>query len=144
MEDKDNRINGSKRVGRDEKTGKFLSGNNFGGNRNCYKEELMEAVKRQEDRTGKLLFDRFVEMAFTNRMVMIALMKKFIPDLKNIEVEKHEKDKINHIVFTQEPTQIEIAFANKYMVGEAKEKFLIEYEEVRKKELDKNKKTIDN
>ena len=41
---------------------------------------LNKALNDYETETGRDLFKRFVERAYTNDRVLIALMKKFIPD----------------------------------------------------------------
>ena len=66
MSNNNNRDNGFKRIkirdndieqiepGRDEK-GKFTTGNTFGGDRTSHRKELIEAIKRQEAKQGKIL-----------------------------------------------------------------------------------------
>jgi hypothetical protein len=66
-----------------DKQGRFIkgySGNPGGRPKNLNVDELLEAVMRIEKVKGKTVLDKFVEMAYTNPQIMIALMKKFIPD----------------------------------------------------------------
>ena len=62
------------------------SGNTAGRPRNAAAEELREAIKKVEKRKRKKLFTHFVERAYENDKVLIALMKKVIPDKKEYEL----------------------------------------------------------
>lgn len=84
-----------KKVAKDSK-GKFIGGNNSnpeGGRAHdqtkktakTAMEQFLAAIERVEKKTGKNLFDHFVERALKNDTIMIALMKKRLPDLKAIE-----------------------------------------------------------
>ena len=53
---------------------------------------LISEIKKVEKEKGKTILRKFIEMAYTNPQIMIALMKKIIPD-----VTKSESDmKIEH------------------------------------------------
>jgi hypothetical protein len=47
--------------------------------------KLRRALKRVEKRRGIDFYEKFVEMALDNPGVMVALMRKLVPDLKVIE-----------------------------------------------------------
>jgi hypothetical protein len=47
---------------------------------------LEEAVKNYETAKGRNLFDRLIERAFVNDSVLIAVIKKFIPDKQYTEI----------------------------------------------------------
>ena len=51
-----------------------------------YIEQLNEAIKTVEKDKKKKLFIRFVEQAYVNPTVMIALMKKFVADKTQTEI----------------------------------------------------------
>ncbi len=51
-----------------------------------YIEQLREAIKTVEKEKGKKLFIRFVEQAFNNPVIMVALMRKVVPDMNQSEV----------------------------------------------------------
>ena len=67
---------------------KGVSGNPAGAPKkpNTNLDMLLHAVHRVEAKKGKLLLDHFVEQAYVNPAVLIALMKKIHPDLKAIEM----------------------------------------------------------
>lgn len=46
---------------------------------------LTEAIKRAEVKDGFNLFDYFIERARENDAVLLALLKKFIPDAETVE-----------------------------------------------------------
>jgi len=81
--------NGEKKVLRDE-GGKFLPGsvpNPAGrppGTKN-YLTRLEEALERYRKDHDKDLFDRFIERAFRSDKVLIAALKKFVPDMEKTE-----------------------------------------------------------
>jgi hypothetical protein len=53
-------------------------------------EILQEAVRTVEKEKRKSLFEHFVRQAFKDKQVLVALMKKFIPDRKQTEIEPGE------------------------------------------------------
>jgi len=56
------------------------------GSKNKYSiKELMEAIKEVEVEKGESLLSTFVKKGYEDKTVMIALMKKLLPDLKSIE-----------------------------------------------------------
>ncbi len=78
--------------GRHPKTGRFLPGfcpNPKGGPRKgeAKLDRLLDAVDRVQNKLNKSILDHFVERAFKKDIVLIALMKKLIPDLKAIQIE---------------------------------------------------------
>ena len=54
---------------------------------------LEEAIKNYETNKGKKLFDRLIERAFINDMVLLNVVKKFIPDKSHTEIEAEFVDK---------------------------------------------------
>ena len=54
-------------------------------------QELREAIKKSEKKRDKTLFEHFIERAFESDKVLIALMKKIIPDQKNSEIDYLEE-----------------------------------------------------
>jgi len=75
-------------IEKDEK-GKFAEGNKGGPGRpkgSAYMEEFKEAIKAVEKRKDKKLFERIIERAFTSDSVMVAVLKKFIPDTMRQEI----------------------------------------------------------
>lgn len=78
------------KIGRSVK-GQFLPGfcpNPKGGPKlgEAKLDRLMEAVGRVESKHNLSILDHFVERAFKKDIVLIALMKKLVPDLKSVEV----------------------------------------------------------
>lgn len=73
----------------DGKFGKGVCGNPEGrpkGSRNKYSiADLHDAIKGVEEEKGKKLLTHFVEQAFEDKNVLVALMKKMLPDLKSVE-----------------------------------------------------------
>lgn len=49
-------------------------------------EKLLQAVARIESKRNINLLDHFIERGFDNDGVLIAVMKKLIPDLKSIDI----------------------------------------------------------
>lgn len=47
---------------------------------------LREAMAKRETIEGKTLFDHFVELAYSDKTVMIEAMKKLVPNAQSIEV----------------------------------------------------------
>ncbi len=45
-------------------------------------EELRKALKKAEKQQGKAFLDVFIEKAYTDTACMIALAKKFLPDMR--------------------------------------------------------------
>ena len=91
--------NGDKKVDRDN-TGKFIKGKEGGpgrpeGSTNKYTiTKLIEAIEAEEELAKKEnapgLFQMFARMAYINSNVMIAIMKKFVPDKSYTELETKE------------------------------------------------------
>ena len=77
-------------------------------------EKLREAAARVEKKTGKKLYDHFIERAYENDAVLIALCKKFIPDLKQIDgtIEKKQLSLIG-ITLNPEIQELVSAFLGK-------------------------------
>jgi len=48
-------------------------------------DELREAIRVVEEKRGKPLFEHFIEMAYEDNAVLTALMKKLVPDLKQLD-----------------------------------------------------------
>lgn len=75
---------------RDEK-GRFTQGNRANpegrpeGTKN-YLKILEEAITKYETETGKKLFDRLIQRAFVNDMVLLSVAKKFIADKNSTEI----------------------------------------------------------
>jgi hypothetical protein len=66
---------------------KGQSGNPAGRVKGDARKELEAAIKAVEKKKGKNLLQHFVEQAFTDRQVLIAVMKKWLPDLKAVETD---------------------------------------------------------
>jgi len=60
-------------------------------------DELVESIRRVEKRKGLKLLDHMVEEAFSNSTVLIALAKKLIPDLKQIEGDINIKGNLSYL-----------------------------------------------
>lgn len=77
----------------DEKTvndTKFKEGNPGGPGRpkgSAYMDELKQAIKEVEKEKKKSLFKRVIERAYISDSVMIAVLKKFVPDKVKQELE---------------------------------------------------------
>lgn len=68
--------------------GKFAKGNCAnpkGRPKNAEPELLRQALEKQGIKKGINFWDKVAEYAFRDRNVMIAVMKKFIPDVQKIE-----------------------------------------------------------
>jgi len=48
-------------------------------------DELREALRVVEQKKGKPIFEHFIEAAYEDNSVLTALMKKLIPDLKQLD-----------------------------------------------------------
>ena len=90
----------------DENTGKFIEDNpgRPKGVKNKFSIAMLEkAIEAEEQFADKEnepgIFQKFVRMAYTNPGVMIALMKKFVPDKEKIEhdIPEGRKITIEHI-----------------------------------------------
>ncbi len=64
---------------------KGQSGNPHGRPIRGMAKDLERAIKKVEKKEGKKLLIHAAEMAFTDNGVLIALLKKILPDLKQIE-----------------------------------------------------------
>ena len=100
-----------------------------------------KGLEEEAKKAGKSYWTRLAEYAFTSPPVALGILKKFIPDIQKIEGDQKKEN--THILFTEQPTKIEIAFTRKYMVGELKETFMIEYDETLKKEREENRKALE-
>lgn len=67
-------------------------------------EELRKAIKAVEKKEGKKLLEHFVGQAFRNDNVLVALMKKVLPDKKeaDLNVGGQQDNPIRLIVFTDD------------------------------------------
>ena len=78
---------------------KGQSGNPGGRPKNSgYMEQLQAAIKTVEKDKKKELFVRFVEQAYTNPTIMVALMNKLLANRQHTEIEGIEplEIRINH------------------------------------------------
>ena len=73
------------------------SGNPNGRPRKAEIDNLRRAIEEGEKKHGKSLFKHAVDRAFTNDTVLIALLKKLVPDMTHIEDER-ELQKIINII----------------------------------------------
>lgn len=64
---------------------KGISGNPGGRPRNSEIEELRKAMKTVQKKHDRTLLEEFVERAYKDNMVLVALMRKLLPDQKYIE-----------------------------------------------------------
>ena len=85
----------------DEDTGKFVEDNpgRPKGAKNKFSLAKLEEAIEEEEKTaineGDVgLFRKFVRMAYMNPNVMIAIMKKFVPDKQHIQTEEIEPIKL--------------------------------------------------
>ena len=93
----ENTLNTSEKRYTDNKTGKFINGNpgrpKGSTNRISLKklEEAMEIEEAEAEKQGGVnILRHFVRMAYVNPNILIALMKKFIPDKTHTEIETPE------------------------------------------------------
>lgn len=70
-----------------------ISGNPKGRPKGSAIQLLREAIEEVEMKNSKSLLERFVQMAYVNPRVMIALINKLIPNAKPKEVEEEAEDK---------------------------------------------------
>jgi len=113
--DENNPLNTSEKRYTDNKTGKFINGNpgRPKGSKNKFSiAKLEEAIEAEEElakkENGVSVFQQFVRMAYTEPSVMIALMKKFVPDKSQTELSGAEPLKF----------EVEILNGNKKPQGE--------------------------
>ena len=74
------------------------SGNPLGRQKNSAKDELDRSIRRVQDKKNKKLLDHFVERAYEDNTVLIAVIKKLVPDIKFIESEHKTDNTIRVIV----------------------------------------------
>ena len=117
---------------RDEK-GRFIKGAAPGrpiGSKN-YTTLLEEAIKNYETNKGKKLFDRLIERAFISDMVLLNVVKKFIPDKTHTEIEAEFVDK----TVDEDEQELERKFVEKLEQDpEYKKRVIKHYEEAKKLE----------
>ena len=66
---------------------KGQSGNPKGQPKNPEMEELRQAIRQARKKHGRSILNHFVERAFFNDAVLIALIKKFVPDKVHKELD---------------------------------------------------------
>ena len=91
MDDKSPLRNGEETENRDEK-GRFIKGNPGGPGRTVGIKDfgildLVKAIKEVEEEKEMPLYKKFVNKAYVNPTVLIALIKKLIPDKTHTEIE---------------------------------------------------------
>lgn len=94
----------------------FQKGNKLGNRAGRPKkpeiEELRRAIKAVEKNHDKTVLEHFVERSYTNDNVLVALMKKMVPDIKQIDTDLNiggQKDNpVNIIVFDGTDTKPKI------------------------------------
>lgn len=78
--------------------GKGKSGNPKGAPKKPEIDLLRDAIEKAQNKRGVTLLDHFVERAYENDKVLIALGKKIIPDLSNVSGDLNLKQKILHCI----------------------------------------------
>ena len=56
--------------------------------------EFVETVKKVEKKKGKSLMEHACELAYDNEKVLVAVLKKFLPDLKQSDIKAELDGKI--------------------------------------------------
>lgn len=118
--DKEPDNTGKVQVIRDKK-GRFaegISGNIKGkppGSKN-YLTLLEEALKEYETEKGKALFKRLIKRAFVNDHVLLSVVKKFIPDLKSLEIKDSGQDQLRMIIMSRGYSREEENFIQEHIV----------------------------
>lgn len=86
---------------------KGQSGNPNGRPKNPEIEALRKAIKTVEKKEKKKLLRHFVERALTNDNVLIALMKKLVPDIKreDLNIGDQEGNPISLVMFNGKDTK---------------------------------------
>jgi len=54
--------------------------------------KLHKALKAVEKRKGKSFLEHYINEAFNDKTMAIALLKKIVPDLKSVEVDQESKE----------------------------------------------------
>jgi len=104
-----------------DKSGRFIegiSGNIKGkppGSKN-YLTLLERALKEYETEKGKSLFKRLAERAFISDQVMLSIVKKFIPDLKALEIKDSGQDQLRMIIMSRGYSEKEQDFIDEHIV----------------------------
>ena len=66
---------------------KGVSGNPNGRPRNAETDLLREALRKQGEKRGVDFWDKVAEFAFRDKQVMVAIIKKFVPDININQLE---------------------------------------------------------
>lgn len=61
---------------------------------------LHKALKKVEKRRGKKFLEHYIEQAFNDKTLAVALLKKLVPDLKAVEVDSDTKEVWNVVLQT--------------------------------------------
>lgn len=64
---------------------KGVSGNPGGRPKGTGLKPLLEAIREWEKKTGRNYYSLMVEKSVTNPVILVAIMKKLVPDLEQIE-----------------------------------------------------------
>lgn len=63
--------------------------NRNGRPKNAEPELLREALRREGEKRGEDFWDKVAQYAFTDKNMMIAIVKKFVPDLNHSEIDSN-------------------------------------------------------
>lgn len=74
-----------------QSNGKFAKGNKLGERSKrpslTFMKQLEEALKKVEKEEGITLAEHAIKMAYTDKTVLVAVLKKFAPDLAQVKIE---------------------------------------------------------